>query len=131
AGDLYLMQVNKIEEPKNKRLKRLFDCFSSITLLLASPFILWKYKNKGQFYKNLLLILYGKYSIVGYYNKKNAPKTLLPKIKYGILSPSDEFNDTTESQVNKRNLLYARDYSISKDLKILKSCWGKLDKPLK
>ncbi len=131
AGDLYLMVVNKIEDPKNKRLKRLFDCISSLLLLLFSPFILWKYKNKGQFFKNLLLILYGKYSMVGYYNIKNAPKSLLPKIKFGILSPSEEYDNGNESQVDKRNLLYARDYSISKDLKILKSYWGKLDKPLK
>lgn len=131
AGDLYLMQVNKIEEPKNKRLKRLFDCLATISLLLLSPFIIWKYKNKGQWYKNMFMVLYGKYSIVGYFKLKNTPNSLLPKIKYGLLSPSDEYNTTSDSQVDKRNLLYARDYSISKDLKILKTCWGKLDKPLK
>jgi GT2 family glycosyltransferase len=131
AGDLYLMQVNKIEEPKNKRLKRLFDTITSILMLVFSPILIWKYQNKGTWLKNLLLVLWGKFSIVGYYTKNTAPNNILPKIKYGILSPSDEPNINSDSQVDKRNLLYARDYSVSKDIKILKSCWGKLDKPLK
>jgi GT2 family glycosyltransferase len=131
AGDLYLMQVNKIELPKNKRLKRLFDTSVSIVMLLFSPILIWKYNNKGTWVKNMLLVLWGKYSIVGYFNKKNGPKAVLPKLKFGILSPSDAPNINSKSQVDKRNLLYARDYNVSKDLKILRSCWGKLDKPLK
>jgi GT2 family glycosyltransferase len=131
AGDLYLMQVNKIEEPKNKRLKRLFDVLVSTFFIILSPVLIWNYKNKGTWYKNMLMVLWGKHSLVGYYSKSNHSNSLLPKIKYGILSPSDEPNINSESQVDKRNLLYARDYSISQDIKILKSCWGKLDKPLK
>lgn len=79
----------------------------------------------------MVLVAWGKYSIVGYYNKKNNDNTVLPKIKYGLLSPADELIVNAEKQADKRNLLYARDYSVSKDLKILKSCWGKLDNPLK
>jgi GT2 family glycosyltransferase len=130
AGDLYLMQVNKIEEPKNKRLKRLFDCLATLSLLFLSPFIIWKYKNKGRWYQNMFMVLCGKYSIVGYLKLSNPLNPLLPTIKYGILSPSDAHKTSSDSQVNKRNLLYARDYSIVKDLKILKTCWGKLDKLL-
>jgi len=131
AGDLYLMQVNKIEEPKNKRLKRLFDCLTSSIFILISPFLLWKFDNKGAFYRNMFLVLGGKYSIVGYFNKTKPAIANLPKLKYGILSPSEELENIDENQSEKRNLLYARDYSISKDWKILKIYWGKLDKPLK
>lgn len=127
AGDLYLMQVNKIEDPKNKRLKRLFDWASSFLLLLLSPFLLWNYSNKKQWIKNMFSVLIGQKSMVSYQNQPNENGTLLPKIKYGILSPNDRYAETDAKLVEKRNLLYARDYNWTQDLKILKSCWGKLD----
>lgn len=131
AGDLYLMEVNKIELPKNKRLKRLFDTSVASGMLLLSPILFWKFRNKRILLKNMLFVLWGKYSIVGYHNKNNSQNAVLPHLKYGILSPSDEPTYCDVGQVDKQNLLYARDYNILKDWKILRSCWGKLDRPLK
>lgn len=130
AGDLYLMEVNKIEQPKNKRIKRIFDFLSSMMLFILSPFIIWRYKNKAQWFKNMFKVIIGSKSMVGYQDDEKAAEHLLPKIKFGILSPSDAFSSKDAKHVEKRNLLYARDYSWIQDLKILKSCWGKLDKPL-
>lgn len=131
AGDLYLMEVNKIEQPKNKRIKRLFDLVSSILLTLSLPVIIWKYERKKQWLHNIMSVLIGRKSIVGYQVDNQETTQFLPKIKYGILSPSDAYAYSETKQTEKQNLLYARDYSWLQDLKILKSCWGKLDSPLK
>jgi len=69
--------------------------------------------------------------MVGYHEELKENRQPLPKIKYGILTPNDIYKEQDEKLTEKRNLLYARDYSWKQDLKILKSCWGKLDKPLK
>lgn len=131
AGDLYLMDVNKIEHPKNKRIKRLFDVLTTLLLLFVSPVLIWKYENKGQWFKNMFNVLIGTKSLVGYKIEEQENGQMLPKIKYGILSPIDAFPSTDIKHIEKRNLLYARDYNWLQDLKILKSCWGKLDKLLK
>jgi GT2 family glycosyltransferase len=131
AGDLYLMDVNKIEHPKNKRIKRLFDVLTSLLLLLVSPILIWKYENKSQWFKNMFSVLIGTKSLVGYKVEEQDNGQILPKIKYGILSPTDAFPSADIKHIEKRNLLYARDYNWLQDLKILKSCWGKLDKLLR
>ncbi len=130
AGDLYLMEVNKIEDPKNKRMKRFFDVIGSFLFLILSPFVIWKYKYKAQWFKNMLNVFAGRKSFVGYQDDTQENRQLLPRIKYGILTPSDLYPEIDKRQTEKRNLLYARDYSWLYDIKILKSCWGKLDKPL-
>ena len=131
AGDLYLMPVNKIEDPKNKRIKRLFDFISSLLFVMASPIIIWSYHNRLQWFNNIFRVLFGGKSMVGYHEELKENRQPLPKIKYGILTPNDIYKEHDEKLTEKRNLLYARDYSWKQDLKILKSCWGKLDKPLK
>ena len=69
----------------------------------------------------------GKLSIVGYHYLNNSEHNL-PKIKNGILSPADKTNLIDETMFDKLNLIYARDYNISKDLIILKNAWRKLDR---
>ena len=52
----------------------------------------------------------------------------LPKIKPGVLRPSDILGIEEESVVEKLNLLYSRDYSMRKDLSIVLKAWKKLDR---
>jgi GT2 family glycosyltransferase len=130
AGDLYLVNLNKIEEPKNIRMKRLFDFFISGLILIISPMVAWKFKNKVNFYKNLFSVFIGRISFVGFDRSQKEMAKGLPRIKKGIFTPSDNFDNVQIDQISKINLLYARDYSIWYDLKLLKICWGKLDKSL-
>ena len=53
---------------------------------------------------------------------------LLPKIKPGVLQPSDILGIQEESVIEKLNLLYARDYSMRKDFSIVLKAWKKLDR---
>ena len=63
-------------------------------------------------------VLIGKSTWVGYAKGVNFQN--LPKIKKGILNPSS-YNGTAlnEVTIQKLNFLYAKDYSVEKDLIIL------------
>ena len=127
AGDLYILNINSISTKSNIRNKRTFDFITSIGLLIITPLLIFTFKNKRKFISNVLSVLVGKLSIVGYHYL-NKSEHNLPKIKNGILSPADKTNLIDEVMFDKLNLIYARDYNISKDLIILKNAWRKLDR---
>ena len=71
-----------------------------------------------RFLKNCFKVLFGKYSWIGYCDVKDNEKSKLPKIKKGIFDPSASIsrNGLTEEEKEHLNLMYARDYSLSKDI---------------
>lgn len=128
AGDLYLMHVNKIEQPTKRRTKRVFDMALSGIALLMSPILVFGFKNKLRFVQNMWNIFIGKLSVVGYYESKEVHNRMLPKLKLGVLKPTDVRQGKQKIYNEKLNLIYARDYSISKDIVILRNCWRNLDR---
>lgn len=130
AGDLYVLEIDKIAKTRNKRNKRTFDVLFGVLLLLFSPFIIWFYRSKKQFYKNLFGVVFGQFSLVGYHLEASSETTDLPRIKTGVLKPVDNGNNLKEDKelLYKLNLIYARDYSILKDFQILVNNWSKLDR---
>lgn len=117
AGDLYVIDINNVGKPENRRKKRLFDLTSSGLLLLFSPILFFVQKNKLNFIANCFKVLLGIYSWVGY---GKAPRKDLPAIKPSVLTPADA--SKTELQADKINLLflsYSKDYSVEKDIKIV------------
>lgn len=122
AGDMYVLNINNITSKENIRNKRTFDFLVSITLIAFSPILLLAFKNKKSFIINIFKVLFGKYSIVGYNENQSLN---LPKIKSGILSNINNLND---SNSEKFNLIYARDYSVWKDLNILLKNFTKMDR---
>ena len=126
AGDLYILGIDKINQPRKQRDKRAFDFILSISLLLLLPFSLWFFKNKWSYIKNLFLILIGRKSFVGYFSEKDNKK--LPRIKNGVLAPVlEQKSKITNDHKYKMNLIYARDYDITMDWKIVLKNWQKLD----
>lgn len=122
AGDLYAIDVNlAIASAMNRRNKRLFDLSVCAMLLLTFPVQLFVVKNPGGFVKNLLQVLSGKKSWVGYAKNAAGNGTYsLPKIRDGVLSPvnalkADNVNDTTRARLN---LFYAKEYSVYEDAQI-------------
>jgi lipopolysaccharide/colanic/teichoic acid biosynthesis glycosyltransferase len=119
-GDLYVIDINTIIKPVNKRNKKLFDIVSSILLLILFPILLFIVKNPLGLLVNIFNVLFGKYSWVGYYQSKNNTNNIshLPKIKVGILTPVDAIKNLQldEATTEKLNLLYAKDYHINNDL---------------
>ncbi len=132
AGDLYVVQINSVSKPANRRKKRFFDVSAAVVILLLSPALVWFFKNKRRFIKNLFAVIRGKITWVSY-NSGNLPLNDLPPVKPGILSPADMFNHNnsepeSQSAILKLNVLYARNYSIFNDAEIVLKNWHKLDK---
>lgn len=125
AGDLYLININSISKPENVRNKRTFDFIVAVLGILSLPVSMWFFSNKKQYSKNLLNLLIGKQTCVGYV--LSASQTNLPKLKAGILHPISTGADYSDQHADKLNLIYARDYSVQKDLSILLKLWKKMD----
>ncbi|HOK97806.1 MAG TPA: glycosyltransferase [Bacteroidales bacterium] len=125
AGDLYLVNINTIHMPTYRRLKRLFDMLTSSLLLLAYPFIFLFYRNKIQLLKNILNVLIGRRTWVGYWGLQtpsNDSIDQLPPLRKGILTPVDGIkkNDLSDDMKSKLNIFYAKDYKFANDFNILR-----------
>ncbi len=130
AGDLYVIDINSIAKPENKRNKRLFDIIASLMMLPAFPILLLLVKQKTGLIKNIFSVLLGLKSWVGYNAVQLMEEPILkplPVIKKGVLSPADGHKIMpNSSNINKLNLLYSKDYTVWQDLKILLNSIKKL-----
>ncbi|HSH19371.1 MAG TPA: hypothetical protein VLA03_02905, partial [Draconibacterium sp.] len=132
AGDLYIVNINAISKPSNKRKKRIFDVGFAIALIFTSPLSMWLFNNKKTFFNNLFGVLSAKNSWIGYVpNQKTYGN--LPILKPGILNPGDLFTELSfdEEKVIRLNMLYAKDFSIFVDSEIIFKSWKNLDRKLK
>ncbi|MBT5529661.1 MAG: glycosyl transferase family 2, partial [Cytophagia bacterium] len=121
SGDLYTIDIRlELATRRSKVNKRFFDIGFSFLLLIGSVFFILKQQNKKAFFKNIFNVLIGRKTIVGY--TTNARIVDLPALKPSILTTAFLKSNTTLSSedLNELNLLYARDYSVKKDLIILK-----------
>ncbi len=120
AGDLYVIDINNVGKPENKRKKRLLDLLVSSFLLLVSPLFIWIQKNKINFIANIFKVLLGIHSWVGY---GKAPRKDLPELKPSVLTPANaQVNQLNDEKINLLFLSYSKDYSVEKDLKIIWAC---------
>ena len=131
AGDLYVVNINSISKIKNRRLKRAFDVFFSLLLLLSTPISIWFFLDKAQLFKNIFNVINASLSWVGYIPEKSA-YIELPNLKNGILNPGELFDDLHLDLPKKSqlNLLYARDYKLATDLEIIFKSRKKLSRKL-
>lgn len=129
AGDLYVVNVNAVSKPSNKRKKRIFDIGFALAHLFLSPFALWFFSNKPRFFNNIFSVLSGKKSWIGYIPNQKTVGTL-PVLRPGILHPGDLFPELLldEEKSIRLNMLYAKDYSISTDTEIFFKGWRNLDR---
>lgn len=115
TGELFTIDVKfSITEPQVKRKKRLLDigvCF--LTGLMAPLLVM---KNGGRtLLSGWLPVFVGKKTWVSYQNRPGSEN--LPAIKPGVLYPAMAYtNSAMEADIN---LAYARDYDISRDLRVL------------
>ena len=117
-GDLYTIDIKTINTNSNKRKKRLFDIVSSSLCIVCWIFLIFVVNKPFRFLTNCFKVLFGKYSWIGYCDIKNSDMAKLPKIKKGIFDPSTNMSriGLSEDEKEQLNLMYARDYSLSKDI---------------
>lgn len=117
AGDLYVIDVNNVGRPENKRNKRFTDILVSLFLLLFFWIFIWFQNNKANFIANVFKVLFGFYSWVGY--GKGIRKDL-PSLRPSVLTPADVLKgNLTEDRINKAFLNYSKDYKTENDLRII------------
>jgi hypothetical protein len=119
-GDLYTVNINAVDKTANRRNKRLLDMLLSLVFLIISPVAVFFQKYPAGFLRNIFSVLFGYKSWVGYCPAGDE-SIHLPKIRRGVLHPANamkvkELDDETAA---KLNILYARDYSVWKDLNII------------
>jgi GT2 family glycosyltransferase len=123
AGDLYVIDINNIGKPENRRNKRLFDVLLSFFLLLFFWVFIWFQKRKANFVSNIFKVLFGTYSWVGY--GKGSRKDL-PTIRPSVLTPADILSHKTPEKINLALLRYSKDYHVEDDLRVVSLRWRRL-----
>ncbi|MGZ3884010.1 MAG: glycosyltransferase [Bacteroidia bacterium] len=117
AGDLYVIDVNNVGKPENKRKKRSFDIAAAGLFLLLSPVLIWIQKNKAGFIGNCFRVLFGLYSWVGY---GKAPRKDLPELKPSVVTPADaSATPLSDEKINLMLLSYSKDYKVENDMRIV------------
>lgn len=115
SGDLYTIDVNSITKPENQRLKRIFDFLSALFLLVLFLPVMVIQKQPVRFLGNIFLVLFGKKSWIGYRNEQK-----LSAGKNGVLKPSVILGAGLNKETSDRiDMLYAKDYKLNNDFKIL------------
>lgn len=128
AGDLYVLDINSISKTEKIRSKRTFDLFFGSVLFMLTPIGFLVFSSMKNYMRNILSVIGGKRSIVGYDLRNESLSKELPRIKTGILYPTEGKSNLDENQKAKLNLIYARDYSVKKDILILFKGWKNLDR---
>jgi GT2 family glycosyltransferase len=120
ASDMYMLDVNAINRVNNKRTKRSVDIIFSLLFIPFTPLMILFVKNKINYLRNLVQVLFAKKSWVGYAPVKSFPKHSLPHIKQGVLNPADDFKASDDDAFKtKMNIIYAKDYKASTDIRII------------
>jgi len=120
-GELYLMTVNSINEQRNIRSKRTFDVIAAIIMIIMFPFTFVVLNKKKKAFGDLFRVLIGKISFVGY-AAQNEKSNVLPTIKRGVFDVSEQISESSNfspEEIQKLNLIYAKDYKWQIDLMIM------------
>ena len=119
-GDFYMLDVNSINRAKNKRTKRSFDIFFSLIFILFFPILLFIVKAPGHFFRNIFQVLIGKKTWVAYSKNGTSKIDQLPQIRDGVLSPISGLPNADDAVfASKLNIIYAKDYNVSTDFRII------------
>lgn len=117
-GDLYLVDVNTLNSPSNKRRKRFFDFFCAFGILICYPFLWLFFKKNQNVFGNSLCVLVGKKTWVA----TNIKSLTATNNKVGVYTPSDGLNAPSDNEYfrDRLNVLYTRDYNMITDWNIVR-----------
>ena len=130
SRDIYMIDLSTISKPANKRFKRLLDLVVSLMILPLLPILVFVVKKPIQLLRNLILVVANQNSWVGFDRVQTRSEVKFPMIKRGVLSPSillSKENKTTDN-IEKVNILYARQYKVFNDINILARGVNNLDR---
>lgn len=119
--DLFLLDGLTLASPQTLRVKRLFDIVVCIAVLVTFPLGAFFIFRPFDMLRNVMLVLAGRMSWVGY-TKVNSRTPRLPPLAKGVfdttLGTSTVHSDTLA--LYRLNVMYAKDYSVREDLRIVR-----------
>lgn len=121
TGEVYTYQFEMaILDAVNIRLKRIFDLIIGLISLLLSPVIWIVTKADFIVFSNIINVLIGNKTWIGY-DDQGTSDIKLPQIRNAIFNISDIVNDgiMNSNKVDRINLDYARNYTVSRDVESL------------
>jgi hypothetical protein len=118
-GKLYQAHVEfGLSYPMHRRLKRILDIFVTVICLIVSPFARLLGGAKGVSLRAYGEILRGRKTWVGYHpNDQQSDR--LPVIPEGIIHPGTLDILREPSEIQMINYIYAREYTVWKDVDII------------
>jgi GT2 family glycosyltransferase len=121
TGDLYLIELNSISKRINKRNKRILDLLFVGYFIIFMPVLIFFVKNKNGFFRNLILVTFGRKSWVGYFKSHGGNTGNLPFLKKGVLTPVEGKNieGLSEETIDGLNFIYAKDYKLINDVQLI------------
>ena len=114
SEELYLTDLNTISSDSSRRQKRLFDVGTATFALLLSPVLYWFQTRKKQYFRDVLQVLFGRRTWVGYTGHP------------GIFAPADLVPDASADLHDRLMLRYMRHYRAQTDWQIISRNWNKL-----
>jgi len=119
-GDPFIIDIDSIARPRNRRNKRLTDFAITLVLVALLPFDIIYTRHPIGLIINIFNVLIGRRTWVGYSIQPNG-ESKLPGLKQGVLTPADAFpnRDLDSETLMNLNLLYARHYRIMSDINII------------
>ncbi|MCP4443324.1 MAG: glycosyltransferase [Aureispira sp.] len=121
AGDFYTIEISfNIASSIQRRNKRILDIIVALGALVLLPFLILVMHQKLGLLSNIIKVLLGYKTWVGYHPRTIADDSL-PTLKPSVLSPVDGLNfmPTGDLTIKRLNLFYAKDYGTNSDIDIL------------
>ena len=117
---LSIHSTNTFLKEDSRNSKRFFDIISSIVILLLSPVILWSINNKANFFHNIIKVLFGAKTWIGFYPLKEH-QTIIDSLKPSVLNIGMPFSNQNKpiAFFENLNLNYAKKYTFSNDISII------------
>ncbi|MET4107218.1 glycosyltransferase [Hymenobacter sp. UYP22] len=124
-GDYYALDITlNLYRPQQARNKRVLDFALGAGLLMLAPVLVWRQEQKAGFLRNCLRVVAGRSTWVGL-RYATSPR----RQARAVLSPADAVQAAeplTEATRQRLELLYAKDYEPSTDVRVLWQCFRKL-----
>ncbi len=119
-GILYTADVEfALSYPSHIRAKRILDCLVAILLFCVWPFIALFKKGSIRLLQNIVSVLKGDKTWIGYHQEDSAISEL-PALRTGVIAVGTKPSLLLSiSEVHMINYIYAREYSVWKDIDLL------------
>ncbi len=109
-GEWYALDISfRIDEPFHRRTKRFLDLVFGLAIILGFLVVLIFSKHTSRLFSNLLPVLLGRKSWIGYVNGDTLLYEL-PALKEGVIAVS-EVDKLSSEDAHSTNLYYARNYT--------------------